>query len=215
MAAGAPPRAELRGAALSIAHVAGEPGKAENIGVLLPGDTQVTGLSVNGKPQQFLQNGKYIEALVQFEGERFGQAQDVAVTNAGDGAMEGSFEVPQRIIQQLADRKRAWPIPWTADDYETTWLAPERLLLFVQSADGSDSTTITASLDDKPLTFHPAYSSTRVHSPSFVGFYADLSTIAPGVRHQLKLHLASAEGSELQGVFFDNVEPELTESLKP
>jgi hypothetical protein len=215
MAAGAPPRAELRGTALSITHVAGEPGTAQNIGVLLPGDTQVTGFSVNGKPQQFLQNGKYVEAQVQFDGDCFGKAQQVAVTNAGDGAIEGSFEVPQRIVQQLADRKRAWPIPWTEDDYETTWLAPERLLLFVQSADGSDSTRITASLDDKPLEFRPAYTSTRVHSPSFVGFYADLSKIAPGVRHQLKLHLADAEASQLQGVFFDNVEPELTESVKP
>jgi hypothetical protein len=215
ISASTPPRAELRRTALSIMHVAGEPGTTQNIGVLLPGDTRVTGLTVNGKPQQFQQNGKYLEAEVQFEGERFGQAQQVGVTNAADGAMDGSFQVPQRILQQLAARKRAWPIPWTEDDYETTWLAPERLLLFVQSADGSNSAALTASLDGKALKFQPAYSSTRVHPPSFVGFYADLSNIAPGVRHQIKLHLAGAEGARLQGVFFDNVEPELTESLKP
>ena len=31
-----------------------------------------------------------------------------------------------------------WPIPWTAEDLRSTWLAPERLLLYVQLAEPDD-----------------------------------------------------------------------------
>lgn len=209
------PTATLHGAALSLANIAGEPGTTESIGVLFPSDIQISGVDVNGKAQHFTQTGRYIEAQVGFEGECFAQAQEVTVSRSADGEFSGSFEVPQRILDQLAARRRAWPIPWTQEDYESTWLAPERLLLFVQAADGKDSATITATLDGKPLNFQPAYSSGRVESPSFVGFYADLSRIAPDVRHTIKMRIDGMNPGLLQGVFFDNVEPQLTESIKP
>ena len=137
------------------------------------------------------------------------------MTSRSDSDLQGSFEVPRRVLDQLDARKRAWPIPWTREDYESTWLVPERLLLFVQAADATDSASITATLDDKPMAFQPAYSSSRVDSASFVGFYTDLSGIAPGVRHTIKLHLSGVDPARLQGIFFDNVEPQLTESIKP
>jgi hypothetical protein len=211
----APPRAELRGTSLSIAHVAGEPGSTESIGVLLRGDTRISGVNVNGKAQTFTQTGAYVEAHVRFDGDCFGQAQEVALSLGQAGDLEGTFEVPQRIVDQLDARKQAWPIPWTQEDYESTWLAPERLLLFVQAAEANDSASLTATLDDKPLVFQTAYSSSRIDAASFVGFYTDLSRIAPRVRHTIKLHISGMNPAQLQGIFFDNVEPQLTESIRP
>ena len=215
LSSGNPPRAELSGSSLVLAHVAGEPGTAQAIGVLLPGETQVATLTVNGKAQNFTQTGRYVEAQVHFDGDRFAQAQEVALAREGDGELAGGFQVPQRIFDQLDARKREWPIPWTRQDYESTWLVPERLLLFVQAVDGKDSAAVTATVDGRPLPFQPAYSSSRVDSPSFVGFYADLSTIAPAAPHTIRLHVTGLDPAQLQGVFFDNVEPQLTESIAP
>ena len=209
------PQPELRGTTLSIAHVAGEPGSMQSIGVLLRGDTRISTVNVNGKSQPFTQTGPYVEARAQFDGDCFGQAQEVALSPRQGAELEGSFAVPQRILDQLDARKRAWPISWTKEDHESTWLVPERLLLFAQAADGNDAANLTAMLDDKPLAFQPAYSSSRIDAPSFVGFYADLSRITPRVRHTLKVHISGLNPAQLQGIFFDNVEPQLTESIKP
>src|SRR5205807_2549516 len=105
--------------------------------------------------------GRYIEAQVHFSGDCFGQAQQLALTHTSESELAGRFEIPQRIFAQLDARRRAWPIPWTTEDYESTWLVPERLLLFVQAADGKDTAAVTATLDDKPLMFKPAYSAGR------------------------------------------------------
>jgi hypothetical protein len=210
-----PPRAELNGTALSLSHVAGEPGTEQSIGVLLPSEARVSSVCVNGKAQEFTQTGRYVQAQIRFEGNQFGQAHELALIRASDGELTGNFEVPQRIFDQLEARKREWPIPWTQEDYESTWLAPERLLLFVQAADGKDSASVTAMIDDKPLAFQPAYSSGRVDPPSFVGFYADLSRITPGVQHTIKVRISGLDPVQLQGIFFDNVEPQLTESVRP
>lgn len=210
-----PPRAELSGTSFALTHVAAEPGTTQAIGVLLPSEAHVTSLTVNGKAQTFTQTARYVEAQVRFDGDRFSQAQEISLARGTDGELAGSFQVPQRIFDQLNARKQAWPIPWTQEDYESTWLVPERLLLFVQAADGKDSASVAATIDGQPLKFQPAYSSSRVDSPSFVGFYADLSTIAPSTSHTIKLETTGLEPAQLQGVFFDNVEPQLTESIKP
>jgi hypothetical protein len=115
----------------------------------------------------------------------------------------------------LAARKLKWPIPWTHEDYESTWLAPERLLLFLQLADGNDSITVTGKLDGQQLVIQPAYSSSRVDVPCFVGFYADLSKTSPDVQHTIELRVSQIEPGQLQGVFFENVSSQLTESLAP
>jgi hypothetical protein len=206
--------AELRGDRLTVRHVEGEPGTSDEIGVLLPPGTRVAGMSVNGRQVTPVQAGNYVSAEVRFGGERFAQAQEIALAPTA-GGLAGSFAVPQRIFDQLEARKRAWPISWTKEDYDTTWLVPERLLLFVQFAEGTDSIPVSASLDGKPLALKAAYSSVRIHRPSFVGFYADVSKILAGKQHHLELKMQEADRVKLQGVFFDNVEPELTDEIVP
>ncbi len=210
-----PPTAELNGSALLVAHVAGEPGTAQNLGVLLPADRKVSRMTINGNDVKFTQSGRYVEAQVKFAGTRFAQAQEIAVAPGSDGTLAGTFVVPQRVFDQLADRRLKWPIPWTQGDYETTWLAPERLLLFVQAADGNDSMDVKGTLDGQPLNLKPAYSSSRIDAPCFVGFYADVSRVTPDVRHTIELRIPQLAPGQLQGIFFDNVTPQLTENLAP
>lgn len=210
-----PPRAELHNGSLSLTHIAGEPGVATTVGVLLPSSTAVSAVTINGTSTPFTQTGEFLQAKITFSGDRFAQAQQISLSSGDNRQLTGSFAVPQRIFDQLAARHRAWPIPWTKEDYQTTWLVPERLLLFIQAADATDAASVHATLDGQPLTFQPAYTSTRVDSPCFVGFYADLSAIAPTVRHTLHLSLSGIPPEQLQGVFFDNVELQLTESITP
>jgi hypothetical protein len=210
-----PPVAELRGSALLVAHVAGEPGTTQKVGVLLEENRVVSSMTVNGAAVKFTQYDGYVEAQIQFAGARFAQAQEITTTPGIDGNVSGTFVVPQRVFDELADRKLKWPIPWTQEDYETTWLAPERLMLFVQTADGSDAMKVQATLDGKLLTFKPAYSSSRVDSQCFVGFYADVAAVAPNIQHRMELRIAQMGRGQLQGIFFDNVTPQLTEALVP
>jgi len=210
-----PPTVELNGSALLVAHVAGEPGKLQKVGVLLPANRKVSRMTVNGNAVKFTQSGSYVEVQVQFAGARFAQAQEIAVAPGSNGTLAGTFAVPQRVFDQLADRKLKWPIPWTQGDYETTWLAPERLLLFVQIADGNDSMKVEGTLDGQPLRLKPAYSSSRIDAPCFVGFYADVSAVTPDVRHTIELRIPRLGPGQLQGIFFDNVTPQLTENLAP
>ena len=210
-----PPSVQLKGTSLFFLHAAGEPGTSQKLGALLPSAITVSNVTVNGSPVQFMQSGRYVQAQVNFSGARFAQAQEILVSQREDGSLTGEFVVPQRVLDQLAERKLRWPIPWTKEDYESTWLAPERLLLFMQLADGNDSEAVTATLDGQPLAIQPAYSSSRVDAPCFVGFYADLSTITPDVPHKIELHAPKLKPGQLQGVFFDNVTPQLTESLAP
>jgi hypothetical protein len=209
------PSVELKGSTLSFVHVAGEPGTVQKLGVLLPENSKVSSMTVNGNAVSFKQSGSYVETQSQFQGIRFAEAQEVKVVPGADGSLTGTFVVPQRVFDQLAARKLRWPIPWTQEDYESTWLAPERLLLFMQFADGNDLMNITGMLDGQVLKLQPAYSSSRVHAASFVGFYADLSQIAPNVRHTIELRMPRTARGQLQGIFFDNVIPQLTESLAP
>ena len=208
------PKVDLNGSTLAVAHAAGEPGMVQSLGVLLPGTAKLSRMIVNGSDVRFKQSGSYVEAQVRFKGQRFAQAQEIPVAPSQSGSLHGTFVVPQRVLDQLALRKEKWSIPWKQEDYELTWLAPERLLLFVQTADGNDSMLVAGNLDGQPLNLQPAYSSGRVDAASFVGFYADLSKIQPDVRHTIELRVKESMPGQLQGIFFDNVTPQLTERIE-
>lgn len=205
--------ANLQGTHLQLVKVDGEPGTDAEVGVVLPSNIRITALTVNGAPMKFKQNENYVSASIHFDGTRFAQAQQIKLDSQSDGTLSGTFTIPRRVFDQLQARKKAWPIPWSTEDLETTWLAPERLLLYIQIAEAKDSASVSATLDGKELRFERAYTSVRVHPADFVGFYADVSTTQPDVQHTLTLKLSGVEAGKLQGVFFDNVEPQFTEKI--
>jgi hypothetical protein len=210
-----PPQASFENGVVQLMNIAGEPGTEQSVGVLLQDEIPVRAMAVNGKPVPFRQNGRYASAEVKFAGTTFAHSQEVPLQSDSDGSLTGSFLIPDRIMQQLARRRESWPIPWTKQDYETTWLAPERLLLFIQFAEPDDTMTVKMTLDESPLELKRAYSSVREHAASFVGFYADLSNIKPNTTHTIHLVLPKLEPGRFQGVFFENVETEYTGQLAP
>jgi hypothetical protein len=201
--------ATLRGNILRLQHISGEPGSEEDIGVLLPQASTTSKVLVNGTPAEFVATGEYVSIHLRFAGLPFGHAQQLKLGAADSKKMlEGSFVIPQRVMSQLSARRRRWPIPWSSKDYETTWLVPERLLLFVQIAGASDEEQPHVIVDGQPVILKRAYSSVRVHSAAFVGFYVDMSNTAADVEHTLQIDLSELSEGVFQGVFFDNVEPE-------
>lgn len=212
---GEPLRVQAEGGSVVVEHASGEPGTEQAISILLPEATSVSSLKINGTAASFSQTGRYVTARVKFSGGQFAHSQQISLERAADGSLSGTFVIPQRIPRQLAGRKQKWPIPWTAEDYETTWLVPERLLMYVQIAEPSDSAQVILMLDGKPLPLTPAYSSVRVKPGCFVGLYADVSHLAADTPHTVSLLLPEGVLPHLQGIFFDNVETEYTEAVSP
>lgn len=212
--AGVSSTATVSGGTLRVEHASGELGSQQDIGVLVPNSVHITNMTVNGQPVRYAQNGSYVSARVRFAGQAFTRSEQIQLDiGRPDGDLTGTFIVPQRIFAQLAIRHTRWPIPWTSDDHISTWLVPERLLLFLQIAEPKDTMNPTMTLDGQPLNIMKAYSSVRAHTPSLVGFYADLSHIEPDMQHKITLRLPRLLPGQFRGVFFDNVEPEYTEAI--
>jgi hypothetical protein len=167
---------------------------------------------VNGRRVEFTQEQDAVTIPVRFEGDEFETMQQVGNYDPQfrGGALNAMFRVPQRVFDQLKARQKAWPIPWTAEDLKTPWLGPARLLLFVQIAEPTDDMAVNLILDGKTIPLTKAYSSVRPNASSFVGFYADISTLEPDRDHEVRLDLPSLQPGQFQGLFFENVETEYT-----
>jgi hypothetical protein len=158
-----------------------------------------------------------IVADVTFEGARFGAAQQVGTydpTFTG-GTVKARFTIPQRVFDQLAARRTAWPIPWAPADFDTTWLAPERLLLYVQIAEPDDRWEPRLRIDGRTIALRRAYSAVRTVRSTFVGFYADVSLLQADREYELELDVPRLAPGQFQGVFFENVEAEFTGAVRP
>jgi hypothetical protein len=201
------------GAAITLENVVGEPGSTQEVGVLLSDATPIKSFSVNGNDVAFTQSGAYASSAVKFAGQKFTHSEQIKLQAGGDGVLAGTFVVPKRIFMQLAERRKNWPIPWTKDDYTTTWLVPERLLLYLQIAEPKDTLQPQITIDGHSATFTKAYASVRVDPSSFVGFYLDLSQIEPDVEHRIELKLPVLRDGQFLGLSFDNVEAEYTQAM--
>jgi hypothetical protein len=199
---------------LRASHISGEPGSGKEIGILLANREAVRHVFVNDREVPFEQTGGYVSARVRFAGKQFDHSEQIALTANSTGGLRGAFLVPKRILDQLSERRKRWPISWKPLDYETTWLAPERLLLFLQVAEPRETADPVLEVDGRPLRLKRAYSSVRVSPPCLLGFYVDLSGVSPDVQHRVELRLPTLEaGQVLEGLFFDNVETEYTPAI--
>ena len=210
---------------VDVRNVRGEAGTSVELVVVLPSraDTRanvgpdfspaITAVRVNGRDVTFAMTVRgLVVATVRFDGAAFHKLQQVGSYDPAfaGGAFTGTFTIPQRVFDQLAARARAWPIPWTAEDFRATWLAPERLLLFVQIAEPDHQMDARLKIDGRTVELRKAYSSIRVHPRAFVGFYADVSLLSADREHRIELELPRLKPGQFQGVFFENVEPEYT-----
>ncbi|MBI2221502.1 MAG: hypothetical protein HYU53_09880 [Acidobacteria bacterium] len=213
---GVPGSVSFAGGVVSLTDVRGEPGTSGQITVLLPGRPKVTGLRINGRefPVSSPSPGVF-ETRVTFDGVPFGRAEPIGDYDPAfaGGTLTARFSVPRRVFDQLAARRKAWPISYTADQLRATWLAPHRLLLYVQIAEPDDRWEPRLTIDGQAVELERAYSAVRAVRETFVGFYADVSALAPDRQHTLELQLPALKPGQFQGVFFENVEPEYTAIL--
>ena len=210
-------RAGLENGEAVLSDVKGEAGTETTALVVLPAGQTAKGLTVNGRPLKVDSAAPgVVHAALRFDGAPFSQYQPLVDVPSGfaGGTLSGRFTIPHRVFDQLAARRKAWPIPWTAEDFRTTWLAPERLLLFVQIAEPSDKWEARLTIDGRTVELKKAYTAVRVASRTFVGFYADLSLLTADTEHRFELQLPTLKPGQLQGVFFENVETEYTGTIR-
>jgi hypothetical protein len=213
-----PGAAALTGGDLRLTGVRGEKGTSADLLIAVAPGSRVTSVSVNGKSAMFTRSSTgLVAAKVNFAGAPFRHYQQVGEYDPEfrGGRFSGKFQIPTRVFDQLAAREKAWPIEWTSEDYRSTWLAPHRLLLFVQLAEPDDQWNAYLRIDGRSVPLQKAYASVRVNRRNFVGFYADVSLLAADRSHNLELELpASLKKGQFQGVFFENVETEYTADIR-
>jgi hypothetical protein len=181
----------------------------------MPQGERVQTVTVNGVEIKFERENETIRTRVRFEGDAFSRSQQVGSFDSAfaGGVFRGEFRIPERIKRQLDQRKKAWPLPWTEDDLRCTWLAPERLLLFVQMAHPDSRMPVSLRINGTAVPLERAYSSIRPNPSCFVGYYADVSWLEADKSQAVELTLPPLEAGRFQGLFFDNVETEYTEQI--
>jgi hypothetical protein len=204
----------MTGDALAITGAKGEHGATVEAFVQLPaGAAPPASATVNGQPATVTaRSDAGVTVSARFDGTPFRQFQPILLSDerSTGGSLSGRFQIPKRILEQLAARRRAWPIPWTPEDFRTPWLVPERLLLFVQIAQPDARWDARLTIDGRTVELRKAYSAIRAAPRTFVGFYADLSMLDADREYTFQLDLPALKPGQLQGVFFENVETEYT-----
>ena len=208
--------ARISGGTLVLDSVSGEMGTQSRLLVLLPRQGGVSRATVNGVPVTMMRAPPDVVQLgVTFAGAAFRQMQPVIAwdsTFAG-GRATGTLTIPQRVFDQLHARRQSWPVPWTSDDYRTTWLVPERLLLWAPLSAANDSLDATLTIDDAPVAVHKAYTAVRAARSTFTGFYADISSLQPDRVYRVEVKLPALARGQFLGLYVENVEPSYTRSI--
>ena len=213
-------KAELQGDQLVLTDVAGPVGHTAELAVLLPTPALVLRARVNGRDYTTLTRRDDVLTLpVTFAGTGFDHCQQVGGydPNFSDKTFRAEFTVPPRVFQQLAERRKAWPIPYTDEELLATWRGSDRLLLYIHIADPSDKWTVDLKLNGQSVEVRKAYSDVFPlgRDRTFTGFYADISHLPAGVRQQVEIALPEQlQPGQFQGLFFENVETEFTKELK-
>jgi hypothetical protein len=213
-----PGRATVQNGVLVLRDLRGEVGTSVTLLVALPAASRVTRARVNGVDVPVgARRGDLVELAVKFDGVEFRRLQPVVLGDStfSGGRLTGTFRIPRRVFDQLAERRRAWPIPWTAEDSLTTWLAPERLLLYAQFAEPNDKWDVRLAIDGRPVETRRAYTAVRVVPSTFVGWYADVSRLEPERDYRFSLDVPSVRPGQFRGLFFENVEPEYISAVRP
>lgn len=203
---------------LALSSVSGEMGTTVRLTVALSPRTVVNRATVNGVGAAIVaRRGDAVEVSARFGGAEFHQLQPVVAWDSTftGGRVTGTFTISQRVFDQLRARQRAWPIPWTAEDYRTTWLVPERLLLYAPFSEPDDAWEARLVIDGKPFEFRKAYTAVRVVRSTFVGFYADVSLLDADRPYHFELELPALKPGQFRGLYFENVEPEYTSAIVP
>ena len=225
---------------VALSNIRGKVGDSQALQVILPGKQKIRRMTINGKDHPFRQQGQTLNARVKFQGQYFPRAHSLSEYDPGfqGQTVEATLRIPERINQQLEQRKKDWPVPYTYDDKKAPWLAPSRLLLYIQVAEpyrkmeqqfprGEDTITRMVDkpirkdeyglqIDGKPFPIHEAYNGVYPYiERSNLGIFADISDLEPGMEHTIRVKLPeNLRPGQFQGLFIEHVENEYTSHLQ-
>ena len=208
-----------RDGVLEISGVTGETGSGRALGVALPAGQSVSVVQVNGKAVPFKQTNSFASLNVRFAGARVPGRMPIGRYEPAfaGGVYSATNTLPKALWEQLAARKRQWPVDYTATERAATWLNSDRLLLFINVAEPNDETMtgVTLKVDGVAVPVVPAYSSIVRSNPknTFVGWYADLTALTPDCEHIFTVELPKLAPGFFQGLFLDTVEAGYTAEL--
>ncbi len=221
----------LDGDIVKITEATGITGESLTLMVALPADKTIAKLQLNGMDYPCEVKDGILSATVRFGGVDFRQAQqfgsyDPAFTGE---TVEQEFVIPQRIFDQLAARKTAWPIDYTEDDLVAPWIDPSRLLLYVQIAEpywtqgtGKEmkkvpirATEVKLELDGRTVKLNEGYNGVYPFvERTNLGFFYDMSGLTPDTPHKIRLTLPKGlKPGQFQGIFADHVETVYTSEI--
>jgi len=212
-------KAALDGERLVLSDVQGEFGTTSELAVLLPAGQKVSKLSINGREFTAFQSANDVLSVpVTFAGARFGLCQQVGAYdgNFADKVFRAELTIPQRVFEQLAARRKAWPVDYTEEELLATWRGSDRLLLFIQIADPTDEWMVGLKIDGQAVEVKKAYGDVFPlgRERTFAGFYADLSKLPPDTLHKVEVELPDGlKPGQFQGLFLENVAPAFTAEL--
>lgn len=214
-------KATLDGDFLTLTGIEAAAGRTTDLEVLLPAGHKVARLSINGRDfTAFQSRHDVLRVPVTFAGTRIDHCQQLGAYDASFASQgfSAQFTVPHQVFNQLAARRKAWPVLYTAEELLATWRGSGRLLLFIQIADPNDQWQLHLKIDGQPLEVRKAYSNVFPlgRERTFTGSYADLTHIQPDTPHQVEVMLpAGLQPGQFQGLFLENVEALFTEELAP
>ena len=215
---GATGSAKVADGVLALSNVSGEAGTTARLTVAVPPRAVVNSATINGVGAAIVaRRGDAVDVSARFAGVEFHQLQPVIKWDSTftGGRVTGTFTIPQRVFDQLRARRRAWPIPWTSEDYRTTWLVPERLLLYAPFSQPDDSLEASLRINGKAVELLKAYTAVRAVRSTFVGFYADVSSLEADRPYRFELDLPVLTRGQFLGLYFENVEPEYVSVVVP
>ena len=223
---------------LILKNIKGTVGAKKTISVVLPGRQRINEVFINGKKAAFSQSAETVNCTVQFKGAYFPKAYSLIKYDSSfkGESVKAEITIPQRIFDQLNQRKIDWPVSYSDDDKLAPWLAPSRLLLYIQVADPYQDVKVQAEnkqniavrkepirksaysllIDGKSFELKEAYNGVYPNvERSYLGVYADISSLQPDVPHKIVVKLPGGlQAGQFQGVFVDHVEDEFTTELK-
>jgi hypothetical protein len=211
--------ATAKGGKLELSGVRGEPGTERRISVVLPEGQRVREATVNGRPVSIGGNGPVVAMKARFAGASFKARQQIGSYDADftGGTFKADAAVPARVFAQLEARKKSWPVDYTAEERAAVWLNSDRLLLYINVAEPNDETMkgVTLKVDGESIPVKPAYTAIVRSNPknTFTGWYADVSSLKPDVKHTFEVELPKLAPGQFQGLFLDTVEAEYTDAI--
>jgi len=220
--------AAMQGTQLQIMDATGEVGAFEDFIAAVPTGTVVNSVTVNGRQVNSTRNGDTIIGKVKFAGEKFGIDQQIGTYDAKfkSTIYRGSFKIPQRIINQLQNRRAALPVTFTTEDLYAAWTAPYRQLIFIHIADAWPSMAVSAKINGVAVTVKKGYNGSYEAAGNwmFQGYYIDASNLLPDTPYQIEITMpvmpftsgdpnTNFPNAQFQGLFFENIETEYTQSI--